>query len=183
MLGGRRSNAASLGSTEWGNLQLTPFPLKADLALRYFTLCLFSGYRLTSVLKPVRKSFACNLYGYRVGDSTTLSLMFSGARELGPVYSATLLVAISWDRRVQKEVYPILFAITAWEHWAAKLDRCKRPWPVASGPVAATYLSLKRVGWKCPSAIVWVTPSGRSLDISTCVFAEIKNELRESIDS
>ena len=137
----------------------------------------------TSVLNNVRKSFACNLAGYRVGNSTTLSLMLSGARKLDPMYSVTSLVAISWARRVQDGEYPILFVSAAWDHWIAKPDLCRRPWSVVSGPIPATYLSLRRVGCRCTSAIVWVTPSGTSLDILVVPLAEIASELRRSIDS
>ena len=42
--------------------------------------------------------------------------MFSGARELDPLYSATLLVAVSWARRVQDGEYPVLFVTAAWDH-------------------------------------------------------------------
>ena len=55
--------------------------------------------------KQVRKKFATNLSGCRLGHSTNLRLMFSGANELGPLYPASLMLAIAWVERAQLQVH------------------------------------------------------------------------------
>ena len=160
-----------------GRFASNAFLFKSGLGPRIFYPLPVFGLA-TSKVKGIRRTFAANLTGWRAGNSSSLMLMFSGTRELDPLYSASLLPVTAWVKRFQNETYARRLMVSSWGHQAYTLKIARRPWSLAAGPAAATILSMRRIGWDVDSASLWVSHRGRTFDVQTCQFHELLAEIR-----
>ena len=64
-----------------------------------------------------------------------------------------------------------------------RLQGAVRPWSLASGPAAATYLSLRRLEWDLSSAQLWISHRGKTFDISVCPLSNLATEYKASMEA
>ena len=137
----------------------------------------------TGTVESVMRTFAANFSGWWPGNSSTLMLMFSGACNLDPLYAASLLPIVSWVKHFQSETYARNLMAMSWDFPVLRLQGAVRPWSLASGPAAATYLSPRRVEWDLSSAQLWISHRGKTFDISVCPLCNLVSEIKASIEA
>ena len=97
------------------------------------------------------RSLAVETVGLTAGQSS-YSLMLTMGIGYDPLFHATIdpvktYVTSLWDKRNRLGHIANTFSLIS-----PRLEACSKPWFLVKGPIAAAYLSLKRIGWSLVSA-------------------------------
>ena len=135
-----------------------------------------------ATLRTLRQ-FAAVLNGAPGGSSSagvTAYLITHPSAEYDPMYAASMDVVMKyaewvWDGRVSASRLR-----RAWEVMAAKFDDATT-WAQARGPLGATWLSLRRLGWRLVSPHVLLDDVGNTFDLHHVCPADLRPFLAEGV--
>jgi len=113
------------------------------------------------------------------GRSLTLDLMLLGDK-FDPVYWATEAPVKWWLCELRRSTKLKGQMLRAFGGAIRDVGTAKNPWSLVRGPAGAVVASLRRVGWKCKTAHLWVTHKGE-VNVLTTAKAEVLHMLAEAI--